>query len=142
MTQGSNLRLSCLLHWQEDSLPLSHRGRPLNFFPAVCTEGAGIPGVQAGQQDPPQSGSAVADKVVPQARGTMTLHVYEVKHSVLQSHPPHFKCSVESCGQVPWCWTEQMFKKSHHHREFYCTFHPRSLSAAEGTLAPGRLCMC
>ena len=26
----------------------------------------------------------------------MTLHVYEVKHSVLQSHPPHFKCSVAS----------------------------------------------
>ena len=24
-TQGSNLHLFCLLHWQEDSLPLCHR---------------------------------------------------------------------------------------------------------------------
>ena len=72
----------------------------------------------------------------------MTVHVYEVKHSVLQSHPPHSKCSVASCGQVPWCWTEQMFKTSRHHREFYWTFHSRSQSAAEGTLDPGRLCMC
>ena len=45
----------------------------------------------------------------------MTLHVYEVKHSVLQSHPPHFKCSVASCGQVLWCCTEQILKKSCHH---------------------------
>ena len=40
----------------------------------------------------------------------MTLHMQEVKHSVLQSHPPCFKCSVASCGQVPRCWTEQMFR--------------------------------
>ena len=88
------------------------------------------------------AGSAAADKVVTQPRGTMTLHIYEVEHSVLQSHPPHFMFLVASCGQVPWCWTEQMFKKSRHHREFYWTVHPRSLRAAEGTLAPGRLCMC
>ena len=72
----------------------------------------------------------------------MTLRVYEVKHSVLQSHPPHFKYSVASCGQVPWCWTEQMFKTSRHHREFYWTVHSRSLRPAERSLAPGRLCMC
>ena len=35
-----------------------------------------------------------------------------------------------------------MFKKSPHHREFYWTFHSRSLRAAERTLAPGRLCVC
>ena len=28
-TQGSNLRLLCLLHWQADFLPLSHLGSPL-----------------------------------------------------------------------------------------------------------------
>ena len=72
----------------------------------------------------------------------MTLQVYEVKHSVLQSHPPRFKCSVASCGQAPWCWTEQMFKTSRHHREFYWTFHSRSLRVAEGIRAPGRLCTC
>ena len=27
-SQGSNLRLQCLLHWQVDSLPLSHLGSP------------------------------------------------------------------------------------------------------------------
>ena len=32
LTQGSNL---CLLHWQEDSLPLSHQGSPLR--PSVHT---------------------------------------------------------------------------------------------------------
>ena len=52
LTQGSNLRLSCLLHWQADSLPLSHRGSPFNPFPAVCPEGAGVPEVETGQ-DPP-----------------------------------------------------------------------------------------
>ena len=40
----------------------------------------------------------------------MTLHVYEVKHSVLQSHPPHFKCSVVSCGQVPRCGQSRCLK--------------------------------
>jgi len=84
----------------------------------------------------------VANKVVTQPRCTMTLHVYEVKHSVPHSHPPHFKCSVASCAQVLWCCSEQMFKKSSHHREFYWTFHSRSLKGAETTLAPGRLCMC
>ena len=28
MTQGSNLRLLCLLHWQVDSLPLAPSGKP------------------------------------------------------------------------------------------------------------------
>ena len=28
-TQGSNLHLLCLLHWQADSLPLSYQGSPL-----------------------------------------------------------------------------------------------------------------
>ena len=29
LTQGSNPHLLCLLHWQADSLPLSHGGKPL-----------------------------------------------------------------------------------------------------------------
>ena len=116
--------------------------KPPQLFPAMCPEGAGVPGVETGQQDLLQSGSAATNKVVTQPRGTVTLHVYEVKHSVLQLHPPHFMFSVASCGQVPWCWTEQMFKKSRHHREFYWTFHARSLKGCRGTLAPGRLCMC
>ena len=29
-TQGWKLRLLCHLHWQEDSLPLSHLGSPAN----------------------------------------------------------------------------------------------------------------
>ena len=117
-------------------------GKTPQPFPSHVCEGAWVPGVETGQQDLLQSGSAATNKVVTQPRGTVTLHVYEVKHSVLQSHPPHFKCSVAPCSQVPWCWTEQMYKKSHHHREFYWTFHSRSQSAAEGTLDPGRLCMC
>ena len=28
LTQGLNLRLLCLLHWQSDSLPLVHLGKP------------------------------------------------------------------------------------------------------------------
>ena len=28
LTQGLNLHLLCLLHWQADSLPLSHMGSP------------------------------------------------------------------------------------------------------------------
>ena len=31
--QGSN---ACLLHWQEDSLPLSHQGNPQIFFKSIC----------------------------------------------------------------------------------------------------------
>ena len=30
LTQGLNLRLSCLLHWQVDSLPLARPGKPHN----------------------------------------------------------------------------------------------------------------
>ena len=30
--QGSNLHLLCLLHWQADSLPLSHQGSPRLVF--------------------------------------------------------------------------------------------------------------
>ena len=75
-----------------------------------------------------QSGSALADKVVAQPCGTdIDSTCIWKKHSVLQSHPPHFKCSGTSCGQGPGCRTGQMFKKSHHHREFYWTFHSRSL---------------
>ena len=29
LTQGLNLNLLCLLHWQADSLPLSHLGIPM-----------------------------------------------------------------------------------------------------------------
>ena len=79
----------------------------------------------------------MANKVVTQPRCTMTLHIYEVKHSVPHSHPPHFKCSVASCGQAPWCWTEQMFEKSPPHREFYWTFHSRSLRAQREQLPQG-----
>ena len=109
----------------------------------MCPEGAGVPGVKTGQQDPPSLDPYWPIKYLPShVVQTMTLHVYEVKHSVLQLHPPHFMFSVASCGQMPWCWTEQMFKKSRHHREFYWTFHTRSLKGCRGTLAPGRLCMC
>ena len=52
LSQGSNPRLSCLLQWQVDSLHLSHRGSPLNLFPAMCTEAAAVPGVETGQQIP------------------------------------------------------------------------------------------
>ena len=108
----------------------------------MCPEGAGVPGVETGQ-DPPSLDLHWPIKYSPShVVQTMTLDVYEVKHSVFQSHPPHFKYSVASCGQVPWCWTEQMFKTSRHHREFYWTFHSRSLRVAEGTRAPGRLCTC
>ena len=31
LTQGSNLCLLCLLHWQVSSLPLSHQGSPLGI---------------------------------------------------------------------------------------------------------------
>ena len=31
-TQKSNLDLLCLLHWQADSLPLSHQGRPCVYI--------------------------------------------------------------------------------------------------------------
>ena len=33
--QGLNLQLVCLLHWQADSLPLSHLGSPLEYYPAI-----------------------------------------------------------------------------------------------------------
>ena len=69
LTQGSNPRLSCLLHWQADSLPLSHPERNLRLFPAMFPEGAVVPGVETGQY-PPQSGSALADKVLTQPHGT------------------------------------------------------------------------
>ena len=69
LTQGSNPRLSCLLHRQVDSLPLSHPERNLRLFPAMFPEGAVIPGVETGQY-PPQSGSIMAIKVVTQPRGT------------------------------------------------------------------------
>ena len=49
--------------------PLSHQGKPLILFPAVCSEGAVVPGVETGQ-DPPQSGSSLADKVLTQPHGT------------------------------------------------------------------------
>ena len=34
--QGSNLHLLCLLHWQADSLPLSHLGSPVCVCVCVC----------------------------------------------------------------------------------------------------------
>ena len=70
MTQESNPHLSCLLHWQVDSLLLSHQRSSLNLFPGVCIEAAGVPGLETGQQYPPQSGSALADKVLTQPHGT------------------------------------------------------------------------
>ena len=42
LTQGLNLHLLCLLHWREDSLPLSHLGnpypsaKPLQSCPTLC----------------------------------------------------------------------------------------------------------
>ena len=50
--------------------PLSHQGKPLILFPAVCSEGAVVPGVEIRQQDPLQSGSSLANKVLTQPRGT------------------------------------------------------------------------
>ena len=44
-------------------------GRPLSILPAMCPEGAGVSGVET-RQDPSQSGSALADKVLTQPRGT------------------------------------------------------------------------
>ena len=70
LTQGSNPRLSRLLHWKVDSLHLSHRERNLSLIPAMCPEGAVVPGVEIRQQDPLQSGSSLADKVLTQPRGT------------------------------------------------------------------------
>ena len=69
LTQGSNPRLSRLLRWKVDSLHLSHWERNLSLFPAMCPEGAVVPGVETGQ-DPPQSGSSLADKVLTQPHGT------------------------------------------------------------------------
>ena len=43
--------------------------KPPQLFPAMCPEGAGVPGVETGQY-PPQSGSIMAIKVVTQPRGT------------------------------------------------------------------------
>ena len=45
-------------------------GNTLNLFPAVGTEGAGVPGLETRQQDPPQSGSALSNKVVTKPLGT------------------------------------------------------------------------
>ena len=79
-------------------------GKPPQPFPSHVCEGAWVPGVDTGQQDPPSLDPHWPIKYSPSHMiQTMTLHVYEVKHSVLQSHPPHFTCSVASCGQVPWC---------------------------------------
>ena len=112
-------------------------GKPPQPFPSHVCEGAWVPGVDTGQQDPPSLDPHWPIKYSPShVVQTMTLHVYEVKHSVLQSHRPHFKCSVASCGQVPRCWTEPMFEKSHHHRKFYWTFHSRSLKGCRGNTRP------
>ena len=83
LTQGLNPCLSCLLHWQADSLPLSYQGSPLNLFPAMCTEAAGVPGVETGQQNPQQSGSARADKVVTQPGSTDSDYMNMKNHSIL-----------------------------------------------------------
>ena len=86
-------------------------GKSPQIFPALCPECAGVSEEETRQQDPPSLDPHWPIKYSPgHVVQKMTLDVYEVKHSVLQSHPPHFKCSVASCGQVPWCWTEQMFK--------------------------------
>ena len=71
----------------------------------------------------------------------MTLHVYEVKHSFPQSHPPHFKCSVVSCGQVPWCGQSRCLKSP------VITDNSSGHSTPDhwglwGNTWPGRLCMC
>ena len=36
LTQGSNLRLLCLLHWLADSLPLCHLGSPRSWLVFIC----------------------------------------------------------------------------------------------------------
>ena len=86
-------------------------GKPPQPFPSHVCEGAWVPGVDTGQQDPPSLDPHWPIKYSPShVIQTMTLHVYEVKHSVLQSHPPHFTCSVASCGQVPWCGQNRCLK--------------------------------
>ena len=60
-------------------------GKPLNLFPGVCTEDSGMPGVETGQQDPLSVDLNWPMKYLPShVVQTLTLHVYEVKHSVLQ----------------------------------------------------------
>ena len=104
--------VSCVSRWIRYHWAI---GEAPSTFPSHVPWGCWVPGVETWQQNPSQSGSAAANKVVTQPRCTMTLHIYEVKHSVPHSHPPHFKCSVASCAQVLWCCSEQMFKKSRHH---------------------------
>ena len=36
LTQGSNLHLLCLLHWQANSLPLCNLGSPTNYYYYCC----------------------------------------------------------------------------------------------------------
>ena len=68
-------------------------GKPLNLFPGMGIEDSGVPGVETGQQEPLSLDLNWPMKYLPShAVQTLTLHVYEVKHSVLQSHPPRFKC--------------------------------------------------
>ena len=118
LTQGSNPRLSCLLHWQADSLPLSHRERNLSLFPAMCPEGAVIPGVETGQY-PPQSGFSLADKVLTHPRSTENDSTRIWNKAFISSVTP---TTIQVLSSVMWpgamVWTEQMFKKSHHHRQF------------------------
>ena len=65
-----------LYHW-------AIKEAPLNLFPAVCTEAAGVPGVETGQQNPQQSGSARADKVVTQPGSTDSDYMNMKNHSIL-----------------------------------------------------------
>ena len=102
----------------------------------MCPEGAGVPGVETGQY-PPQSGSALADKVLTQPRGTDNDSTRIWSKAFSSSVTP---TAFQVLSSVMWpgatVWTKQMFKKSRHHREFYWTFHARSLKGYRGNTCP------
>ena len=108
----------------------------------MCPECAGDSEEETRQQDPPSLDPHWPIKYSPgHAVQTMTLHVYEVKHSVLQSHPPHFKCSVASCGQVPWCGQSRCLNIPSPQR-ILVDIPLQITEGCRGTLAPRRLYTC
>ena len=86
---------------------MSHWKRNLSLFPAMCPEGAGVPGVETGQY-PPQSGSIMAIKVVTQPRGTDNDSTRIWNEAFSSSVTP---ITFHMLGSVMWpgamVWTEQ-----------------------------------
>ena len=77
----------------------------------MCTEGAGVPGVQRGQQDPPQSGSALPNKVVTHPCGTDndSTRIGSEAFSSLVT-PTTFQVLRSIMWPGAMVWTEQMLK--------------------------------